>query len=156
MDTISLFNNFSSSFVRFSWLMLVQSGILILILLALDILLRRKVKAVFRYCLWMLLLAKLVLPVGFALPSSPAYWAGNLFPETKAIDTLQTQTDLPIPTSTNTTTYEPISVEPVIETPSIATPAQLVTPTEPATTQPPITPIPWTTTRSTACLNWTR
>ncbi|MCK5581204.1 MAG: hypothetical protein KAJ18_08015, partial [Candidatus Omnitrophica bacterium] len=75
MDTVSFLNNYSSSFVRFSWIMLLQSSILILILLTLDLLLQRKVRAVFRYCLWMLLLVKLVLPVDLALPYSPAYWA---------------------------------------------------------------------------------
>lgn len=144
MDSISFFNNFSSSFVSFSWLMLLQSSILILILLALDILMRRKVKAVFRYCLWLLLLAKLLLPVGFALPSSPAYWTTNLFPETKTIHPPQTQTPLPIPTPTITTTPELISIEPVIEPTAIATPARQVTPIKTPTDTPPIPPVPQT------------
>jgi hypothetical protein len=97
MDTVSFLNNYSGIFVRFSGIMLAQSGILILILLILDLLLRRKVRAVFRYCLWMLLLAKLVLPVGLSLPYTPAYWAGNLLPETNILP----QTHLPPVTNIN-------------------------------------------------------
>lgn len=85
MDIVSFLNNHSSNFVHFAWTMLLQSSLLILILLALDLLLRRKVRAVFRYCLWMLLLVKLVLPVGLALPYSPAYWASSLLPETNQV-----------------------------------------------------------------------
>ena len=66
--------------------MLWQSSVLILILLLLNVLLRKRVKAVFRYCLWMLLLAKLVLPVGLALPCSPAYWVRSPLPEFRKTD----------------------------------------------------------------------
>ena len=86
MDIISYLNQCSSSFIQFSWTMLWQSSVLILILLLLDVLLRKKVKAVFRYGLWMLVLVKLALPVGLALPSSPAYWIAQRLPERKTTE----------------------------------------------------------------------
>ena len=127
MDTVSFLNYYSSSFARFSWIMLLQSSVLILILLGLDLLLRQKVRAVFRYCLWMLLLVKLVLPVGLALPCSPAYWASNLLPEAEFVDDSSAsivQTDL-IPATVSTD--ESVLYPPVTE----------MSATGPATIQPP-------------------
>ena len=43
-------NKAGLKFVEFASPMLIQSSLLILILLAADILLRKKVRAVFRYC----------------------------------------------------------------------------------------------------------
>ncbi|MHC4215382.1 MAG: hypothetical protein ACYSWP_18630, partial [Planctomycetota bacterium] len=37
------------------------------------------VRAVFRYCLWMLLFIKLVLPASFTLPTGIGYWLGDYF-----------------------------------------------------------------------------
>jgi len=51
-----------------------QSSLLIVVLLALDLLLRHRVRAGFRYALWMLLLVKLVLPPSLALPTGAGYW----------------------------------------------------------------------------------
>jgi beta-lactamase regulating signal transducer with metallopeptidase domain len=50
--------------------MLVQSSVLIMILLAVDFLLHKKVRAVFRYWLWLLVLAKLILPPVLSFPVS--------------------------------------------------------------------------------------
>jgi beta-lactamase regulating signal transducer with metallopeptidase domain len=56
-------NWMGKGFVGFAGPMLLQSSVLIIILLIVDLLLRKKVRAVFRYWLWMLVLAKLVLPI---------------------------------------------------------------------------------------------
>ncbi|MHC4153888.1 MAG: hypothetical protein ACYST6_03020, partial [Planctomycetota bacterium] len=62
MDGVTTFlTSAGRSFVDFAAVMMVQSSVLIVILLALDLILRRKVRAVVRYCLWMLVLLKLVL-----------------------------------------------------------------------------------------------
>ena len=53
-------NSAGRIFVEFALPMLIQSSVLIAILLLVDLLLRKKVKAVFRYWIWMLVLAKLV------------------------------------------------------------------------------------------------
>jgi beta-lactamase regulating signal transducer with metallopeptidase domain len=73
---ISWINSVGISFVAFNLLMLLQSGILILVLLFVDRVLRKRVRAVLRYWIWLLVLVKLVLPPGFSLPTSPSYWLG--------------------------------------------------------------------------------
>ncbi|MHC4479215.1 MAG: M56 family metallopeptidase, partial [Planctomycetota bacterium] len=70
-------NAIGKAFVGFAWPMLVQSSVLILILLLVDFALRRKVRAVFRYWLWMLVLAKLVLPISLSSPVSLGNWFGD-------------------------------------------------------------------------------
>src|SRR5262245_31551340 len=54
--------------------MLVQSALLIALLFAFDHVLRRKVRAVVRYSLWMLVPAKLLLPSSLSLPTGLGYW----------------------------------------------------------------------------------
>ncbi len=81
METfVTALNTIGKTFVDFSLSMLIQSGLLILILLALDLLLRKKVQSVFRYFLWLLVLAKLLLPTSFSAPTSLAYWLGDQLP----------------------------------------------------------------------------
>ncbi len=78
MNTIlEQINSTGKAFVEFAVPMLVQSGVLIVILLLLDLALRKKVKAVFRYCIWMLVLVKLVLPTSLSSPLSLGYWFGD-------------------------------------------------------------------------------
>jgi len=59
---IGYLNSTGEAFAGFAGRMLLQSSILILVLLCLDILLRRRGRAVSRYCVWMLVLIKLLLP----------------------------------------------------------------------------------------------
>ncbi|KPK34673.1 MAG: hypothetical protein AMJ65_18065, partial [Phycisphaerae bacterium SG8_4] len=75
--TIERINEVGSAFVEFALPMLIQSGLLILILLSVDLLLRRKVRAVFRYWIWMLVLVKLLLPTSLSSPLSVGYWFGD-------------------------------------------------------------------------------
>lgn len=75
------------AFVEFALPMLIQSSVLILILLAVDLLLRRRVRAVFRYWIWMLVLVKLVLPPSLWSPVSIGTWLGEtLEPPQMAVD----------------------------------------------------------------------
>ncbi len=82
MDTIiSYLNSAGKLFIDFALPMLIQSGILIVILLGLDFILRKKVRAIFRYCIWMLVLVKLILPTTLSAPTGIGYWFGiNLSP----------------------------------------------------------------------------
>jgi len=73
---IELFNSTGSKFVEFALAMLIQSSALIIILLLADFLLRKKVRAVFRYWLWLLVLVKLVLPSSLSSPVSLGHWLG--------------------------------------------------------------------------------
>jgi len=80
MDSLITFlNKTGETFVDFSTPMLIQSSVLIIVLLALDMLLRKKVRAVFRYCIWMLVLVKLVLPTTLSSPTGLGYWFGDQF-----------------------------------------------------------------------------
>ena len=60
--------------MAFNLVLLIQSSILILMLLLLDRVLRKRVRAVLRYWIWLLVLLKLVLPPDLSLPTSPSYW----------------------------------------------------------------------------------
>lgn len=78
MNTIvETINAAGRAFVDFSLPMLIQSSVLILILLAVDVVLRRRVRAVFRYWIWMLVLVKLVLPPSLGSPISVGTWFGD-------------------------------------------------------------------------------
>jgi len=70
-------NSAGKAFVQFAGPMLIQSSVLVLILLIADLLLRKKVRAVFRYWMWMLVLVKLLLPTSLSLPMSFGYWFGD-------------------------------------------------------------------------------
>ncbi len=70
-------NSAGHAFVEFALPMLIQSSVLIVILLFLDLLLRKKVKAVFRYWIWMLVLIKLILPTSLSSPLSLGYLFGE-------------------------------------------------------------------------------
>ncbi|MHC4736735.1 MAG: M56 family metallopeptidase, partial [Planctomycetota bacterium] len=81
MDSIITFlNTTGKSFVGFSSSMLIQSSVLIILLLALDAILRKKVRVVFLYGIWMLILVKLVLPTTFSSPTGLVYWIGDKVP----------------------------------------------------------------------------
>jgi endo-1,4-beta-xylanase len=69
-NVLELINSAGKGFWEFAWPMLWQSAMLVLILLAADYFLRRKISAVFRYGLWMLVIVKLVLPTSMSSPVS--------------------------------------------------------------------------------------
>jgi beta-lactamase regulating signal transducer with metallopeptidase domain len=81
MDSILTFlNTTGKSFVGFSISMLIQSSALIIVLLILDFLLRKKFRAVLLYCIWMLILVKLVLPTTLSSPTGLGYWFSDNLP----------------------------------------------------------------------------
>jgi ankyrin repeat protein/beta-lactamase regulating signal transducer with metallopeptidase domain len=133
MDTVSFINHYSTEFMRFSSTMLWQSSVLILILLLINFVLRKWVKAVFRYCLWMLLLVKLVLPVGLALPSSPAYWVSWLVPKSETTDIPQATQSESEPTSTVVSAYQSIPSLPTTVPPAVPIPTKYIPSTETTT-----------------------
>jgi serine protease AprX len=73
-------NEIGRGFWDYAAAVFIQSSLLIVLLLILDFVLRKRVRAVFRYCLWMLLFVKLVLPASFTLPTGIGYWLGDYFP----------------------------------------------------------------------------
>src|SRR5438552_2183273 len=60
--------------LAFAWPMLWQSSLLMAIVFALDLALRRKVRAAVRYAFWMVVLVKLLLPPSLAFPSGVCWW----------------------------------------------------------------------------------
>jgi beta-lactamase regulating signal transducer with metallopeptidase domain len=82
IETLNLWGGY---FLRFAWPMLWQSSLLIVVLLAFDLLFRRKVRASIRYALWLVVLIKLCLPPTFASPTSPAWWLQRTPPQGMAM-----------------------------------------------------------------------
>ena len=75
---IDFLNAAGARFTAFAVPMLIQSSVLILLILGIDLLIRKKVRAVFRYGLWMLVLIKLMLPTSFSSPTGLGYSAGSV------------------------------------------------------------------------------
>ncbi len=84
-------NNVGQWFWGYASGVFIQVSVLIVLLLAIDLVLRKRVRAVFRYCLWMLLFIKLVLPASFALPTGVGYWLGDYFTNETPIATFLPQ-----------------------------------------------------------------
>ncbi len=169
--TIEQINRLGYAFVEFALPMLIQSGVLILILLLVDLMLRKKVRAVFRYWIWMLVLVKLVLPTSLSSPVSVGRWFGDKLvyvgmtpapvPEPK-VDIAPAPTvkvppvvDIPrldIP-RTETITRAP-AVGPAEPTPRYVEPvaAEPISPlSSPVSPSPPATPLSW---QGAALLAW--
>jgi beta-lactamase regulating signal transducer with metallopeptidase domain len=105
MDSfITLINTTGKSFIEFSTSMLIQSSVLIILLLLLDLLLRKKVRAVFLYCIWMLILVKLVLPTTLSSPTGLGYWLGDKVP-----DIISQKASIPEQTVLDLQKTEPVS-----------------------------------------------
>jgi beta-lactamase regulating signal transducer with metallopeptidase domain len=86
-DCLSGLNNVGRLFCDYSARAFIQSSMLIILLLIIDFILKRRVRAVFRYCIWMLAFVKLVLPPSFSLPTGIGYWWSG-FEKGSAISTL--------------------------------------------------------------------
>ncbi|MHC4345541.1 MAG: M56 family metallopeptidase, partial [Planctomycetota bacterium] len=120
-----------------------QSSVLIVILLALDLILRRKVRAVVRYCLWMLVLLKLVLPTSLSLPTGLGYWLGDRLPEIAIEEAFVAEEPEPSPAAPVIGATETVTLEETVTPvpPPRDVPAQS-TPPAPAKSEPaPPTPI---------------
>jgi beta-lactamase regulating signal transducer with metallopeptidase domain len=70
-------NKVGAGWWMFSTAMLVQASILIAIIFLLDLFLRKRIRAVVRYWIWMLVLVKLALPTSLSLPTGVGYWVEN-------------------------------------------------------------------------------
>jgi beta-lactamase regulating signal transducer with metallopeptidase domain len=105
---IETINSLGAFFIDFATSMLILSSILIVVILGLDLVLRRRISAVCRYWIWMIILLKLVLPPTFSAPTSPVYWvdaelSGFSLQETVVPERTEIAlplTDPPIPEST--------------------------------------------------------
>jgi ankyrin repeat protein/beta-lactamase regulating signal transducer with metallopeptidase domain len=75
-------NNAGRLFCDYAAGAFIQSALLVIVLFVVDLLLRKRVRAVFRYCLWLLVLVKLILPPTLCLPTGIGYWTGDHLPAT--------------------------------------------------------------------------
>jgi len=96
---ISILNDVGSGFCHYAAAMLIQSSILIALLLVVDLFLRKRVRAVVRYWLWMLVFVKLILPPTLYLPTGVGCWFGDY------LSTNSTVMAMPEPTSRCTAGY---------------------------------------------------
>jgi len=67
-------NEMGGGFCDFAGAMLVQSGLLVVLLLIVDVVIRKRVRATVRYWLWILVFAKLLLPPTLSLPTGIGSW----------------------------------------------------------------------------------
>jgi len=96
MDTIinnylTTLNNFGRGFCNYSAGIFVQSSLLIILLLLIDFLLRKRVRATLRYWIWMLVFIKLILPPTLCLPTGIGYWCGDYLSSDSIIKQVSTQ-----------------------------------------------------------------
>jgi beta-lactamase regulating signal transducer with metallopeptidase domain len=111
-------NSAGYAFVEFAVPMLVQSSVLIVMLLLADLLLRKKVRAVFRYCIWMLVLVKLVLPTTLSSPVSLGYWFGDELQSVKLSDAGVTTEPAGLPYILKAKPIGPTSIPPSVTPPA--------------------------------------
>jgi len=79
-EIVAQLNHLGDMFWRSASAMFVQSSVLIALVFAIDFLIRRRVRAVVRYGVWMLVLVKLVLPTTLSLPTGIGSWFADLSP----------------------------------------------------------------------------
>ncbi|MCF7975182.1 MAG: M56 family metallopeptidase [Phycisphaerae bacterium] len=101
-SVINVLNQAGATFVGFSWAMLFQSSVLIVVLYGVDLLIRRRVRAVVRYGVWMLVLVKLILPPTLSAPTGIGYWVSVPAPA-QEIRTVESQPVLPVAAKVNST-----------------------------------------------------
>lgn len=80
-ECVNGLNHLGGAFSRYAVGAFLQSAVLVIVLFGVDLLLRRRVRAVFRYCIWLLVLVKLVLPPTLSLPTGIGYWVPNRAPD---------------------------------------------------------------------------
>ena len=119
--------------LRFAWPMLWQSSLLIVLLFALDLVLRRKLRPAVRYALWLVVLVKLLLPPSLAFPTGPGWWLR----QAKAAPAR------PLPATPVVVTYD----VPTMPMPSVAATPVFIAPPPPP---PRLTPASWTLVGMTA------
>ena len=78
MDQLVVFlNDVGHRACDYAGAMFVQTVVLVAVLLLVDAILRSRVRAIFRYWMWMLVFAKLLLSPALALPTGAGYWLSD-------------------------------------------------------------------------------
>lgn len=127
-------NSVGYTFIEFALPMLIQASVLNVLLLLADVVLRKRVRAVFRYWILMLILVKLVLPTSLSGPFSLGYWFGD---EIASVDVSQSTYKPPSAIS-----ELPAPVLPYIDVsdvrPTVYSPSRLASMAEAVTAEPPV------------------
>jgi beta-lactamase regulating signal transducer with metallopeptidase domain len=84
-NCITALNNIGRGFCNYSAGVFVQSALLIILLLLIDFMLRKRVRATFRYWMWILVFIKLILPPTLSLPTGIGYWCGDFLSSDSSI-----------------------------------------------------------------------
>ncbi|MBN2134012.1 MAG: M48 family metalloprotease, partial [Sedimentisphaerales bacterium] len=84
-ESVSGLNHLGDTFSRYAVAAFLQSALLVVVLFGIDLLLRKRVRAVVRYCMWLLVLVKLILPPTLSLPTGIGYWAPARVPAALAV-----------------------------------------------------------------------
>ncbi|MFC1765706.1 M56 family metallopeptidase [Planctomycetota bacterium] len=93
-SVVSGLNHVSGNMFNYAAAVFVQTAILVLVLYGLDLLLRKRVRAIVRYCLWLLVLVKLLLPPTLSVPTGIGYWVGDQLPTSVRVSTYQEEDSL--------------------------------------------------------------
>jgi len=88
-------NSIGRGFCNSAAAMFLQVGVLVAVLFAIDILLRRRLRATVRYWIWMLVFVKLLLPPSLSVPTGIGYWCGTHLDLSPAVSTPAPQVILP-------------------------------------------------------------
>jgi len=81
-------NRIGGVFYDYAASVFIQTALLVILLFIIDLLLRKRVRAIFRYCVWLLVLVKLILPPMLSLPTGIGYWAGDHLPAAPGISNM--------------------------------------------------------------------
>lgn len=77
-NLITVLNSLGERFFDYAGSMFIQSGVLIVLLLIVDLIIRKRVRATLRYWIWMLVFIKLILPPSLSLPTGIGYWREDI------------------------------------------------------------------------------
>ncbi len=113
-ECLNVLNHLGDAFSRYAVGAFLQSAVLVIVLFGIDLLLRKRLRAVVRYCIWLLVLVKLILPPTLSLPTGIGYWAPNRVPVSER--------------QAHAIEFEPVTRE--RETPPRPQPADVLTPVE--------------------------
>jgi len=108
---LTTINSIGGEFWNYAAGMFIQSSVLILSLLTIDFLLRKRVRATFRYWIWMLVFIKLILPPSLSLPTGVGYWFGDHLSADSVVLERPSNTAPPEPVAAPAPEYRVISAE---------------------------------------------
>ena len=125
-------NEMGGGFCDYAGAMLVQSGLLVVLLLIVDAVIRKRVRATVRYWLWILVFAKLLLPPTLSLPTGIGSWGPEAVTmqvpalEPMATDTVRREPAPSLTPGATTTSALSPTVEPSDPMPEMIVPAPAV------------------------------